>query len=198
MTWRGKVWTGLLITAAAFSAAARFTPYFPGDVQIARLFQSFLPAATAWADWVSRTATPPWSYILLALTLVAAWALAGGRAALLALASYGGAWFGGLALGAVISQPRPSADLVRVAKALPGSAYPSLFALVYAATFGYLVLLVWRRGPSPWRPAAVAAGLALGFVGFLARLALGAHWPSGLVLSYLLGLLWAALLVRFV
>jgi membrane-associated phospholipid phosphatase len=34
-------------------------------------------------------------------------------------------------------------------------------------------------------------------LGFAARLALGAHWPGDLLLSWLIGLLWAAFLIRF-
>jgi membrane-associated phospholipid phosphatase len=33
--------------------------------------------------------------------------------------------------------------------------------------------------------------------GFAGRLALGAHWPSDLLLSSLIGFLWAAFLIRF-
>jgi membrane-associated phospholipid phosphatase len=41
----------------------------------------------------------------------------------------------------------------------------------------------------------VLAGALLLFVGGSARIVLGAHWPSDVVASYLIGLVWAALLV---
>jgi membrane-associated phospholipid phosphatase len=42
----------------------------------------------------------------------------------------------------------------------------------------------------------VCAGLLI--LGGAARIALGAHWPSDVLISYCLGLLWAGFLVRFV
>jgi membrane-associated phospholipid phosphatase len=35
-------------------------------------------------------------------------------------------------------------------------------------------------------------------VGWVARVELAAHWPSDVAISYLIGLLWVTLLVRFI
>jgi membrane-associated phospholipid phosphatase len=40
--------------------------------------------------------------------------------------------------------------------------------------------------------------VALLILGWVARIALGAHWPSDVIISYYVGLLWAAFLIRFV
>jgi membrane-associated phospholipid phosphatase len=34
-------------------------------------------------------------------------------------------------------------------------------------------------------------------LGFVARVALAAHWPSDVIISYYLGVLWAAFIIRF-
>jgi membrane-associated phospholipid phosphatase len=85
-----------------------------------------------------------------------------------------------------------------VAEKLSGYSFPSIFGLTYASTIGFLAALFTRKASGVLRIAVIiVCGLLLLF-GFAARIALGAHWPSDVMLSYLIGLLWAALLIRFV
>jgi membrane-associated phospholipid phosphatase len=55
--------------------------------------------------------------------------------------------------------------------------------------------LAWHAAARRTRWVMVLAGALLLFVGGSARIVLGAHWPSDVVASYLIGLVWAALLV---
>jgi undecaprenyl-diphosphatase len=198
MTLREKVWTVLLVLAVVLSAAARYAPYFPGDVALTRLVQSLTPASTGWAQWISSTGKSPWCFILLAMTAVLSLRIAGILGALLALASFTGMELLGQYLGPLVARSRPAPDLVRVAQQLSGYSFPSIHALVYASTFGFLAILFTVKTSGPLRFIMVIISGAALLTGFAARLALGAHWPSDLLLSSLIGFLWAALLIRFV
>ena len=126
----------LLIVAATRMA------YFPTDLFLARglQFLAFLPLR--WAAWITATADKPWCFALLALVVVVAWLLCGWRAALVALPVFFGLRLFGIWLSPLIAQPRPSPELIRVIDHPKGYAFPSIFGLVYIATFGYLGLLV--------------------------------------------------------
>ncbi len=140
----------------------------------------------------------PWVVFLIAATFVLSWVIAGWRAALLSLASFAGLWLLGKWLGPLIEQPRPAADLVQVMASLSGSAFPSIFAFNYVSTVGFLAVLAAVRTSGKIKWAVVLVCSALLLIGWLARVDLAAHWPSDVGLSYLIGLLWATLLVRFV
>jgi undecaprenyl-diphosphatase len=86
---------------------------------------------------------------------------------------------------------------VRVFCPLSGYGFPSLFALRYAATFGFLAVLVAMKNPGALRTVALTACGALLTLGFTARVALAAHWPSDVIVSFLIGFLWASLVARF-
>ena len=133
----------------------------------------------------------------MALIFALSWVLAGWRAALLSILSLVGMWVLGAVLGPIIARPRPSPELVRVFRPLTGSSFPSLFALRYAATFGFLAVLVTEKTSGALRPVLLTVCGALLMLGFVARVALAAHWPSDVIISYYLGLLWAAFLLRF-
>jgi len=177
--------------------STKYFAYFPGDVAIERWLQSLVPQSLNWAEGVSRTADFPWILLIVALIFALPWALSGWRGALLSILSFVGMLTLGKWLGPVIARPRPSPELVGVLRPFTGSSFPSLFALRFAGTFGFLAVLAAMKSSG-----ARQAGLLLGcgallLLGWVARVALGAHWPSDVIISYYLGLLWAAFLIRF-
>lgn len=191
------VWIGLFVIVALIALAARYYAYFPGDVAVERWVQSLLPQNLNWAEEVSKTAEFPWMLLILALILVLSWKIAGWRAALLSILSFVGMWTLGKWLGPIIGRPRPSPGLVHVLRPLSGYSFPSLFALRYAATFGFLAVLAEAKSSGGLRIVVLIACTALFILGWLARVALAAHWPSDVMISYYLGLLWATFLIRF-
>jgi undecaprenyl-diphosphatase len=197
MVLKKKAWVGLLSVAVLLIIGARYSGYFPGDVAVTRLLQWITPTSTGWAQWISSTAKFPWNLVLLALTIGFSWKLAGWRAALLALAGFVGMWILGKYLGPLVARPRPSPNLVHVAEKLSGYSFPSIFALTYASTIGFLAVLFSRKASGVLRVTVITVCGLLLLVGCAARIALGAHWPSDVILSYAIGLLWAALLIRF-
>jgi membrane-associated phospholipid phosphatase len=198
IVWKEKVLIVLLALTVVLTVGARYTPYFPGDMAVARFVQGITPVSTGWAQRISSTAVFPGSLVLLAIAVLVSWRVFGWRAGLLALASFAGMWILGKVLGPIIARPRPSPDLVHVVRKLSGYSFPSIFALVYASTVGFLGILFAGRSKGLLQTIAPILCCFLLLLGCAARLSLGAHWPSDVILSYLIGLLWAYLLVRFV
>ncbi|MBI5571188.1 MAG: phosphatase PAP2 family protein [Desulfomonile tiedjei] len=192
------VWLVLLAVAVCLTILLKYVPYFPGDVSITLLIQSLLPESKTWAQVLSSTAAMPWILALIAVTFALAWKIAGWRASLLSLAAFIGLALLGKLLGPVIAQPRPSPELVQVTGTLSGSAFPSIFAFNYAATVGFLAVLAVTKGPGRFRWALLVVCISLLAAGWIARVALAAHWPSDVALSYLIGILWVTFLMRWV
>ena len=191
------VWIGLLIIAALLTLAAKYYAYFPGDVAVERWVQSLLPQNLNWAAGVSRTAEFPWVLLVLALVFALSWALAGWRGALVSVVSFGGMLALGYWLSPAIARPRPSPELVHVFRPLSGYSFPSQFALRYAATFGFLAVLAAWKSSGVMRTTLLIVCGAILILGWVARVALAGHWPSDVIISTYLGLLWAAFLIRF-
>jgi len=82
---REKTWIVLFAAAVLLTIGARYSAYFPGDVEVSRFVQRITPTLTGWAQWISSTAKLPWNLVLLALTAGLSWRLAGWRGAALAV-----------------------------------------------------------------------------------------------------------------
>jgi hypothetical protein len=139
------VWIVLWIVAALLTLTTRYYAYFPGDVPIEKWVQSLVPQNLNWAGSVSRTAEFPWVLFVLVVIFVFSWVLAGSRSAIISIFSFVGMLALGNWLGLVIARPRPTPELVRVYRHLSGYSFPSLFALRYASTFGFLAILAIRK-----------------------------------------------------
>lgn len=166
------------------------TPYFAGDVPVARAIQSVSPSPGWWATPVSRLAPAPGKYYVMAITIVAAFFVGGVRGlalmvAFLLLEQYGAehtkAWF---------ARPRPSRDLIAVMGTPSGFTFPSTTITFFAATFGTVGLLAAMRRKSPNRMAVMVVMFGALAAGCVARVALGAHWPSDVLLTAAICLAW--------
>lgn len=191
------IWLALFGLAALLTLALKYLPFLPGDIGCTRFVQSLPPESKEWAKQLSSTAEMPWVLILISITFLTSLAISGWRAASLSVISFMGLWLLGKGLGSIIAQPRPSPELVHVAGSLSGSAFPSIFALNYISTVGFLAVLATVKTSGKLRWAILLVCSSLLMIGWIARIALAAHWPSDVAISYLIGLLWVTLLIRF-
>lgn len=201
-------WTVLGIAAALalmLCAAVTVYPQLPGDAAVSGFLQSAAPGNRAWAEAITTSAKTPWSFLLLAITVLLSWLIAGWRAAVFAAVCFLGLWLVGPWLQTLIARPRPSSASIGMMGSgpmgggmkgsSPGYSFPSIFALVYATTAGYLAVLAWHTLTGWTRWAVILTCALLMLVGGIARIVLAAHWPSDIVTTYLVGLVWAGLLV---
>jgi membrane-associated phospholipid phosphatase len=150
--------------AGPLSFASAITWQAPGDL----LFQPiFVIAFVALAMWFSRpliAASMAASYVLTFIFIWGGWGL----------------W----------NRARP--NLIAGGIAAPGlHSFPSGHAVLVVAIYG-LVAYVWARASRSWLERILAVGLCIiwsALVG-VARLALGAHWPSDVLGGYIIGLVW--------
>ncbi|MEW6110594.1 MAG: phosphatase PAP2 family protein [Thermodesulfobacteriota bacterium] len=198
MRSKEAIWLFLLVLSVGMTICLKYLPYLPGDVATTRLMQSMLPESKHWAQVISSTAKVPWIWGLIAVTFVISWMIAGWRASLLSVVAFIGLWLLGKWLSPVIAQPRPSPELARVAEAASGYAFPSIFAFNYIATVGFVAVLAAAKASGNLRWVLLVVCISLLVIGGIARIALAAHWPSDVAVSYLIGFLWVTLLIRFV
>jgi undecaprenyl-diphosphatase len=175
--------TGLVLTAVSM------TPWFAGDVTVARAVQALSPG-TDWAVAMTATAQPPIKYAVMLLAVGVAYALTGWKGAAILVGALVVEQTGGEASKLIAQRPRPSRDLVSVVGNPSGFSFPSTFTTFYAVTFGTLLLLARRCANRRLGTAVAAAAAILVVVGWAARVVPGAHWPSDVVLTTLICLVW--------
>lgn len=183
--WR--VWFVAAVAVLILVAVAARMPRFPLDLTVARAVQRVNPLGYSWAKSLTDTAKPPIAYGLLIVASLVGWRLAGIRAAFMAPAAYAVVLGLDRILKPWIARPRPSSDLVHAVGASSGFGCPSTFGLIYAATVGTVAWLAIRSSKGRTRGLIVGICLVVLVVGGSARVVLGGHWPSDLLLSYLLG-----------
>ena len=94
--------------------------------------------------------------------------------------------------------PTSSPDLVRVVGSPSGYSFPSTFTTFYAVIFGSLLLLARRAAPGKLATAIVVLSAVMIVVGWGARVAVGAHWPSDVVLATVICMTWIWATIRVV
>ena len=178
------------VVTLLLGTAVALEPYFAGDVALTRMVQSVSPNPPSWATSVSSLAPAPGKYYVMAIVLTAAFFVAGWRglvliAAFLLLEQYGAEY-----TKAIFKRPRPSRELVTVFGNPSGFSFPSTTLTFFAVTFGGLGVLALVRRKSPMRVLVMSIGFGMVVLGCLARVALGFHWPSDVVLTSLICMLW--------
>lgn len=165
-------------------------PYFAGDVAAARAWQTATPNSEWWATPISRLAPAPAKYYVMGLTAILAFALAGFRGLLLAVAFIALEQWGAESTKAWFGRPRPSPDLIAVVGTPRGFTFPSTTITFFAVTFGLLAVMAARVRKTPLAIGVLVGGSVMLALGCLARVALGVHWPSDVVLTAVICLAW--------
>lgn len=175
--------TPLLVLAAIATAmlvAARYTASFPGDPELARFIQAWVPAGE-WARAVTRAAYAPWIYGVLIVSAIAALRIAGWRAAAAMALTFFALMYVEQGMKEYIARPRPGPGMA-------GYSMPSGWALLFGSTVGLLGVLAWRHARGAARWAYVIGCVAVLSAGLTARVVLGAHWPSDVIAGYLIAI----------
>ena len=104
---------------------------------------------------------------------------------------------GGEATKQIAQRPRPSRELIAVVGNPSGYSFPSTFVTFITVTFGSVMLLA-LRSPVRAATAVVATAAFVVLIGWAARVALGAHWPSDVVLATIICMTWLWAAIRVV
>ena len=166
------------------------TPYFAGDVAAALGLQAMFPEPSWWAVPISRLAPAPNRYVVMVIAAVLAYVIAGWRGLALAAGFIALEQFGGESTKAIFGRPRPSRDLIAVVGTPGGFTFPSTTITFFYATFGTVAVLAARKRKAPFRIPILAVASLMVVLGCAARVALGAHWPSDVILTSVICLTW--------
>ncbi len=160
----------------------------PGDPAVARFVQG-LGIGPGPAAWITSLVTRPYVYGLLAAGLMAATWRGRLRGLVVAAVLMLVWWFGGEPLKDVATRPRPTAAHVEVVRASSGFSFPSTFATTWFSAWLPITVFAWRtRQRSGGLAIAIVGSLAM-LVGAWARIRMGAHWPSDMLMTF--ALVWA-------
>lgn len=170
--------------------AVAMEPYFAGDRAVARMVQSVAPNPEWWATPVSRLAPAPGKYYVMAIVLTASFFVAGWRGLALVAGFLLLEQYGAESAKAIFKRPRPSPELITTYGTFTGYTFPSTTITFFSVTFGALGMLALVRKHAPMRVPVMAIAFLMVFLGAFARVALGAHWPSDVILTALICMVW--------
>jgi membrane-associated phospholipid phosphatase len=181
-----------VLVAAIVLPLAYFTSYLPGDPATARFIQRLGPGPTA-AAWITSMVTRPYLFGVLAAGLVLATWRGRLRGLVVTAVLMLVWWYGGEPLKELVTRPRPTAAQVEVVRASSGYSFPSTFATTWFSAWLPVAVYAWRtRQRQGGLALAIVAVLAI-VAGMWARVRMGAHWPSDLVMTF--ALVWATFAV---
>ncbi len=192
---RGKIilafYFWLLSGAVLFSWIARRTEFFPGDRGITHTLQK---QEHTWIrrgmHIISEPGFPRYSVPLTAGIASAFWLLRFRLEAIFLLLSSTSNLLNAL-IKRVIKRPRPTQELVTVARVINEPSFPSGHVMHYLNLFGmlsYFLATNWR--PGRLRNSLIALCTSLIALIGPSRVYLGAHWPSDVMAGYVYGGLW--------
>ena len=179
-----------IVVTLLMGAAVRMEPYFAGEVAVTRMVQSASSPPERWATPISRLAPAPGKYYVIAVILTAALFVGGWQGAALIAGFLLLEQYGAESTKAVFKRPRPSRELVSVFGSFGGYTFPSTTITFFSVTFGALGILALVRRDAPYRVPVMSIAFGMLFLGCAARVALGAHWPSDVLLTSLICLVW--------
>lgn len=181
----------LLSGAIIFSWIVRRTQFFPGDRSITRNLQKNK------SPWLRRlmiaVSEPGFPKISVPLTIGIAgafWALRFRLEAIFLVLSTTSNILNAV-IKRVIKRPRPTKELVAVARVINEPSFPSGHVMHYLNLFGMLTYFLasnWRSGRL--RNLLIVTCVSLITLVGPSRIYLGAHWPSDVLAGYVYGGLW--------
>src|SRR5579863_3216318 len=181
----------LLSGAIMISFIARYTQFFPGDQSIARNIQRQRnPWVRRFMVAISEIGFPK---IGIPFTISVAgifWALRFRLEAIFVLLTSSSNILNWI-VKRLIKRPRPTKELVTVARVINEPSFPSGHVMHYLNLFGllnYLLATNWRSG----RLRNILLAISTAFIILIgpSRVYLGAHWPSDVMAGYIYGGLW--------
>jgi len=185
-------WLAFAVIAGLAAASSRF----PADLWISHRLQDISsPAFDNALDLPETLADFPFLLAIFLPALVLLWLLHHRREAIILLLTPLG-WLPNTAVKALVDRPRPSPHLVRIIGEASGPSFPSGHTITAVLIFGLLLFLATILVHRPWLrlPLQLACLYAILFTA-LARIYHGAHWPSDILGSALLGSLILAFFV---
>jgi membrane-associated phospholipid phosphatase len=181
-------WLLPLLLLAIVLPLAMLTPRLPGDPQVARAIQG-LGIPSSLAAWVTSFAVRPVVFGVMGVGLALATWRGRLRGFVVAALLMGFWWYAGEPLKEVVKRPRPTAAFVEVVRASSGYSFPSTFATTWFSAWLPVAIYAWRsRQRSAGLVVAIAAWLIV-VAGAWARIRMGAHWPSDLLMTF--AMVWA-------
>lgn len=181
----------LLSGAVMLSWIAQRTQFFPGDMAITKILQKRKnPLVRRFMLGISEIGFPKLSIPLSISFAAIFWALRFRLEAFFILLTSSSHLLNAL-VKRLIKRPRPTNELVTVARVINEPSFPSGHVMHYINFFGllsYLLATNWRSG----RLRNILIAICIALIAFVgpSRVYLGAHWPSDVMAGYLYGGLW--------